>query len=201
MKPNKLLSRLLYTICYFITTALILYGLSQVIQYFSTGATDSIYNVDSVLFEKAPSKTEWLDDDDNIIGDMNKYLRKEIEESYAKAWHIKNLSHYHKKDLGLKEHFTKFLQDEIKADLNTDKNTIETTSRMHNLKLHLISFDKQIVSFSDFNSVREIKISNETENYSILDTSSFKILMTLDEGKWRVKKLHKIKKESANYIY
>jgi len=193
MNSNKLISRVLYGIIYLLISGVVIYGLGQLLEYFNKGATNPIYNSNSELFELAPSEILWLEDDSDIKGPMNPYLRKDIEKAYAKAWQVKNLSIYHNKDLGLKEHYTEPLQEKIKSNFKSAKDSINVLSESHNLKLHFVSLDKQIVSFSDLSSIRKIEFRSSINNRSLIDTSNFKVIMTLDDGKWRVKQIHKIK--------
>jgi len=190
MGRQNLKSRILYGFFYMLFSIVVIFGLSQFLSYFNKGASDPIYNIDSILFEEAPSKLKWQIDDEDIKGPINKYIRKDIEKAYAKAWQVKNLSISSKKDLGLKEHYSEPLQNLIKKGYQSESSETEIISLSHNLKLHFISFDKQIVSFTDYASIRHFSIIKDNRKYAYKDTSDFKVVMTLDDGKWRIKRIH-----------
>jgi len=137
---------------------------------------------------------KWLADDSDIKGKMNPYLRKEIEESYLDSWGILNLSIRHKTDLGLRENFTDKKAKQLTGMLSSQDSIIRE-DRSHNLHLHFISYDKQVVSFTDKDVVLSTHIKSISGSILKMDTSDYKVIMTLNDGKWRVNKFIRIKQK------
>lgn len=172
--------------------ALVLYGLSKLYAYYHTGSNLDIYDKESVLFLDAPATIKWMKDDSEITGEFSKYLRKEIGQVYAKACQTKNLSEYHNSDLGLSDYFTEDLLEKVKYSRSKNNTSIHSEVLTHNLQLHFISFDKQIISFSDWGRISTHKIIQSDYGHSYTDTSDYKVLMILEDGDWKISHLHKM---------
>ena len=90
------------------------------------------------------------------------------------------------RDLGLRENFTE-RKTRIIQEAITSSQPVYRSDLKHLLKLHFISLDRQVVSFSDHKAISEITTLNNKVIYS--DTSSYQVVMTLDDGKWRINKM------------
>lgn len=170
---------------------LCLFALASVLSYFNTGAEEiSKYDLGVHQLSDHNPQVTWLADDKNIKGEINQYTRTEIEESYIDAWGILNLSIANQEDLGLSENFTKTKVSQIKESFYSNS-SINRSDLNHNLKLHFISYDKQIVSFTDFNMEMETNLTSTNYQYTYRDTSSYAIVMTLQDGKWKINKFQR----------
>ena len=156
----------------------------------STG-TVNIYQKLSSEFDHHHPHLRWLPDDDNIEGNINPYLRKEIMSAYLKSWASANLSQFKQQDFGLVEHFT----DDLRRKINPENfhqlkpSIIESTDLNHEIKLHFISYDKQVVSFTDKN-VRVLNRYKTGDKTTLSEESfSYEVVMTLDDGVWRIDKM------------
>lgn len=181
-------SRIIPSILLFACCALVVIGFSKMLTYFNTGAQDKIFNLDSELFRKSDAEITWLEDDSNIPGKLHPHLRLTIENAYGKARQILNLSNQQKRDLGLKDHFTKPMISKIKSAWNDNQITPTINTINHNLKLHFVSFDKTVISFSDLNTIDSISINDQHHK----QTKSYGITMLLEDGYWRIDKMHSI---------
>jgi hypothetical protein len=193
MDRKRIILRVLYAVIFLVISIFFLYSLSRLLVYFNTGAGDNIYYLSEEIFDAPNSTVEWLEDDDYIKGEINKYVRSDIGKAYARAWHIRDLSIYHQKDLGLIEHFSDPLKEKIMnayTDLGND--TIHSKKLTHNLKLHLISYDKQVVSFSDIDSHQLSIVYNNNRQDTINSIRSYNVVMTLDDGVWRIRQLKQL---------
>lgn len=162
-------------------------AISNLLVYFKTGADQTnIYDLGLNLLKDHQPEIRWLPDDSGMIGKINEYVRDEIADSYSDAWGILNLSLAEGRDLGLRENFSekkvKLINEQITSSYPVLRNDLN-----HLLKLHFISLDRQVVSFSDLNVVSVITNLDSQVTYS--DTSSYKVVMTLDDGKWRINKM------------
>ena len=176
-----------------IVLCLCLYGLANVLSYFKSGAQEvSKYNLGVHQLSDHKPKTKWLKDDEDIKGEINPYVRKDIEQSYLDAWGILNLSLKEQKDLGLKENFTTTKVKQITENFNSNIKFIREDIE-HNLKLHFISLDKQVTSFTDHSVIMKTEFIKEDTSIILHDTSTYSIVMTLQDGKWKVNKFHRRK--------
>ncbi len=167
---------------------LIIFTFSRVLAYFKK-ATDlpNTYAIGLDLLSDHDPSINWLADDPDIKGEMNKYLRHEIQDAYSDAWGILNLSLKEKKDLGLSENFTEAQIPKITNAFSSPQ-IIERSDIQHNLKLHFVSLDKKIISLTDHNCIIETKMKSNSSEVITRDTSEYKVVMTLDDGKWRINK-------------
>lgn len=171
--------------------SLCFYGLANVLSYFKTGAQKvSKYNLGVHQLSDHKPQTKWLQDDADIKGDINPYIREDIEKSYINAWGILNLSLKEQKDLGLKENFSTTKVAQIIKNFNASSKILREDLE-HNIQLHFISLDKQVVSFTDRNAITRTEIITENSTAILRDTSSYNVVMTLQDGKWKINKFYR----------
>lgn len=195
------IQRILAAILAVFVLGFIVLTLSKVFSYYKISS--QIVNVyDKVVseFDHHHPHLKWLPDGENIVGKINPFLRKEIQSAYLKAWASSNLSIRDQKDLGLEEHFTDELRYKISQHLNEEsaihnqdsrnRNVkIESIDLNHEIELKFVSFDKQVVSFTDSNvkTLQRIGATNKTAVHESI--YNYKVVMTLDDGKWRINKM------------
>ncbi len=184
--------RIIAIIVAFLIGSIIIYSIGSIIVYFKTGAKKlNKYDAGiSLLVDHNPIVT-WLPDDRNIGGDVNPFIRKKIEDSYIDAWGILHLSLKNKKDLGLEESFSDQKSEQIRKSYKGNNKLIKEDLE-HNLKLHFISKDKQVASITDYAAIIKTSLITESETTQFIDTSDYKIMMTLNDGKWRINKFHRM---------
>lgn len=192
-KQRASISRIVMSGFTILLLSVVIYGLASIFSYFhsSTGTVNK-YDVGlSQLAHHTPPVT-WLPDDPDIKGEINPYVRKEIEQSYIDAWGILNLSIQHQADLGLKENWSDRKTKQL-TNTFTSSATIIREDLNHNINLHFISYDKQVVSFTDERVGLSTRIEHKGYVTTQTDTSDYKIIMTLDDGKWRVNKFLRVR--------
>lgn len=160
------------------------YLLSMLVTYFNTGAERSdIYHADAIYFDKAKPHVSWVKDDPNIEGEINPYIRMDIQEAYTQAIRALNLSQSLDKNVALREHFTVDLRDKIIRNLDTlNKIAYTRVNLTHTLRLHFLSLDKSVVSFTDINSL----VKKNIYGHYIDSTEAYNVNMTLVDGRWRI---------------
>ena len=72
-----------------------------------------------------------------------------INEAYKRAWYFLNRSMTEQKDIALADHFSDSLRQEILKQINQSEYRVEQVDLSHNIQLHLLSYDKQLVAFKD----------------------------------------------------
>ncbi len=164
--------------------------LSRVLGYVHSGAiTENHYELGIAQLKNHNPEMEWLVDDTNIEGTITHLLRKEITKAYSDAWGLLNLSIVENKDLGLAGYYTKPKIDAINS-ISYDKGLIiERSDLNHQMKLHFISFDNQVISFTDYGVIVETTYAIDNTPITVRDTSDYKIIMTRNDGRWLVNKL------------
>lgn len=186
---NRSSHRLVYFMISFLTMALIVFLLGNLFRYFhSNNVVVNKYDIGLSQLRNHNPPLSWLEDDPDIKGEINKYIRKEITDAYLDAWGILNLSIKEQLDLGLKENFTETKAKQLRSALKADHG-IRREDLSHNLNLHFISYDKQVVSFTDKEMILQICVMDRTKKSCVMDTSDYKVLMTLNDGRWRVNKM------------
>ncbi len=188
------LERVTYYVFFLLTLAGSTYLLSIVLQFFLSGAkTVNKYDLGLGQLSNHNPECTWLPDDEDIKGVINPFLRKDIKKAYLDAWGILNLSLKHESDLGLAENFTDTKVDILSRQLSS-QDTIIRDDLEHNLQLHFLSYDKQVASFTDRAAVLQTTVKSGPNSLSKRDTSDYKVVMTLNDGKWRVNKFVRTRK-------
>jgi len=178
-----------YAALMLIIMSLTVFLLATLLSYFKTGAQEiNLYDQGVLLLDDHNPEIQWLPDDSDIQGEMNQYLRKEITQGYSDAWGILNLSMKAGRDLGLEENFSEHQSEILREDLNK-RNQIIRDDLSHNLKLHFLSLDKQVISFSDIQMISQLSLMDEERIVEMVDTSAYQVIMLLNDGKWRVDKI------------
>jgi len=191
MTDQKMSYRWLGAILFLGIFTIVLYGLSSLYSYFKTGASkEDIYHADTAYFEEAQPFIKWLKDDDNIEGSINPYIRNEIQDAYARAMRSLDLSQHLDQDVALKEHFTLPILTKIHSSLDTNHLLdFQRVHLTHNLRLHFLSLDKTVVSFTDEQS----RIKKKIEGDHIDELNAYHVNMTFVDGRWRIDALEKTK--------
>jgi len=181
--------RLFYILftCVMLVMALIL--LSRILGYVHSGAaSENTYELGIAQLKNHKPQMEWKEDDLDVRGEITDYLRLELTQAYSDAWGMLNLSIIENKDLGLEGYFTK-PKIEVINKLEYDGMVIHRSDLNHNMKLHFISLDNQVISFTDSDVVLETTFNVQGHSVTLKDTSDYKIIMTRNDGRWLVNKL------------
>jgi len=176
---------------------LLFYGSSQLLAFFKTGADEAhieiLANDDVDQFYK-PKVT-------SIAIGINEG-RKMEEATYTKINRDYLASNYYQakaiqsgKKEGLKDYFTKNTRDHIYNLIDTyedQPHTLLSTTIEHFNKIHFYSEDGTIVSMQDEAiSYQEWRDQNQTPVITNYDTSSYDVMLLLEDNFWRVR--HKVK--------
>ena len=182
--------RLFYITITVMTLLLAIILVSRILGYVHSGAiTESTYELGIAQLKNHNPSMKWLEDDSNIEGTMTKFLRKEIAEAYSDAWGLLNLSIVENKDLGLVGYYTKPKIDAINSISYEEGLITKRTDLSHQMKLHFISLDNQVISFTDYDVVLETTYTGTNKPITVRDTSDYRIIMTRNDGRWLVNKL------------
>ncbi len=189
-KYGLVLIVLFITLCSFAIS-----GISAVFSYLNTGADrTSILNLDVESSEVYLPKTIWTSLE-NPGRKMEEQTLKEIQKDYLKSWHIKNIAYKENSAYGIKDYYTDSAQVNLLNAIKYNKKNkihVETTTLSHHLKLNFYSADGQLVVFTDENVEKYTQLfKNKKKVVETDQTASYKVLMLLEDGFWRIRHLVK----------
>ncbi len=201
-KLNKNIYRTLLIASFLAINALIIAGIGAVLSYLNTGADKA-----SILHLEVPTekiyapKISW-GSLDNPGRPMEDQTLKEIERDYLKAWHVRNIAYLKNDYYGLADFYTDSARIKLyeHIDLNSEKNVrFKGTTLEHYPELDFYNEDGTLVVFTD----KHVERYQETyEGDSLLfqqkDTTSYQIMMLLEDGFWRIRHLQEIEVEEAD---
>ena len=201
-KINKNLYRAILIISFLAANALILFGLSSVWGFLNTGADRS-----TMLHTEIKSGRMYLPE---ISWDtlhyegrpMEKQSLKEIERDYLNSWYVKNLALNTNKKYGVEDYYTDSARENIYKTISFNKKHnlhFKATTTNHEPQLLFYSADGQLVVFND-QQVIEYSESYEKDEIleRTLDTSSYTVMMLLEDGFWRIRHMQRAPQTKIN---
>lgn len=199
MKKSNSTDRIIAALIALLVASIFIFAISSILTYFKTGAKKlNKYDAGISLLDEHNPKTTWLPDALNLGGEINPYVRESLQEAYIDAWGILHLSLKNQKDLGLRENFSDLKSQQIVESFTSSSKLIKEDLN-HNLKLHFISKDKQVASLTDYAAIVKTSVLTENGIVEYFDTSDYKIILTLNDGKWRVNKFHRIPTDLSQF--
>ncbi|WP_035715963.1 glycoside hydrolase family 2 TIM barrel-domain containing protein [Christiangramia echinicola] len=195
-KINKNLYRAILILSFLAANAILIFGISSVWGYLNTGADRS-----TMLHTEIKSKQMYLPE---ISWDTTSYKGrtmegqslKEIERDYLNSWYVRNLALKNNEGYGIEDYYTDSARVNIYRILDDNKVrkiNFNSTTTAHHPELQFYSADGQLVVFNDINV---IEYSESLENGKILDrsvdTSSYRVMMLLEDGFWRVRHMQQV---------
>ncbi|MGB5819021.1 MAG: cellulase family glycosylhydrolase [Saonia sp.] len=193
---NRHIYRALLLISFLGVNALILFGIGSIWFYLNSGADrSSMLHVSTEQQEAYLPKITWghLEYEGRP---MEKQTLKEIQKDYLNAWHVRNIAYKNNDPYGLKDYYTDSLRLRLNAiiDLNKQhKTVINQTTIAHHPQLEFYSADGKLAIFTDRNVITYQEIY--TEHTLVLqqkDTTSYQVIMLLEDGFWRIRHLVEI---------
>ncbi|MBD1259658.1 cellulase family glycosylhydrolase [Maribacter polysiphoniae] len=176
--------------------ALLLFGISSVLSYLNTGADkSSILHVESAFEDIYLPKITWT----NVANEgrpMEAQNLKKIEEDYLSAWHVRNQAYANNDPYGIADYFTDSMRVKIYRIIDHNKANgthLKTTSLEHHPELNFYSADGKLVVFTDNHVQTYTEIYKDQKLVTKQNhTSSFKIMMLLEDGFWRIRHMKEV---------
>lgn len=196
---NRNTIRTLLISSFILLNVLLLFGTNTVLEFLNTGADrTSMLHLEKETINTYLPKVTW-EELNNVGRKMESNTLKTIEKDYLFSWYIKNKSLQNNKKEGIEDFYTQNarvnLYKTIDYNLN-NKITIESTTLKHHPKLEFYSEDGQQVVFTDKNVIEYQNIyKDKTLVTEIQDTATYKVMMLLEDGFWRVRHIQKMKQE------
>jgi hypothetical protein len=176
-----------------------LYGTSTVLEYLNSGAErTSMLHLEKETVNTYLPKVIWAELN-NVGRKMEPNTLKTIEKHYLFSWYIKNKSLQNNKKEGIEDFYTQNARLNLfnVIDYNLkNKISIESTTLKHHPQLEFYSEDGQQVVFTDKNVIEYQNVFKDKKLVTeIQDTASYKVLMLLEDGFWRVRHNQKMRQE------
>ncbi|GAA3612004.1 cellulase family glycosylhydrolase [Flavivirga amylovorans] len=201
MNINRNILRSILVLSYVLVIGFIIYGFSALYSYLNTGADrSSMLHTDVKKIDQYLPKITW-ETLKNEGRPMDEQTLGCIETNYLDAWYVKHLGYQTNTKKGIDDYYTENARKNIYAiiDENLDAGiTIESTTLQHDLNLEFFSEDGQLVVLTDKNVVEYKRIyKNETLILETTDVSTYKVILLLEDGFWRIR--HMVKESSADF--
>lgn len=195
---NKNIYRTILIVSFILMNILILLGINKVLVFLNTGAErTSMLHLEKETIDTYLPKTIW-EDSNNEGRQMEATTLQVIEKDYLFSWLVKNKSFKDNSTLGIEDYYTQNTRQNLYNTINYNlKNgiTIESTTLEHNPKLEFYSADGQQIVFTDKNVVEFQKVYKRDQLTATLqDTATYKVMMLLEDGFWRVRHMEKMEK-------
>ncbi|WFO17360.1 hypothetical protein M601_006565 [Cellulophaga baltica 4] len=195
-KLNKTLYRTVIIASFIAVNALIISGIGSAWVFLNTGADrTSMLHLEVPMDEVYRPEIAWSNVD-NPGRPIEEQTLGEITNDYLNAWHVRNIAFKKNDYYGIKDFYTDSarvrLYDNIDLNLKNN-NWYKRTTLKHNGAIDFYSVDGTMVVFKDHNVVEYQEIyTGEELLYKEKDTTSYHVMMLLEDGFWRIRHLKEI---------
>ena len=195
---NRNINRSFLIVSFLFINVLLLMGISQVLEFLNSGANRStMLHLEKETVNTYLPEVIWQSPE-NPGRVMESNTLSTIEKDYLFSWYIKNRAFQTNTKDGIEDYYTQNTRQNLYNTIAyNSKNgiTIESTTLKHNPKLNFYSADGQLVVFTDNNVIEFQKVyQNKKLIASVQDTASYKVMMLLEDGFWRVRHMQKMPK-------
>lgn len=192
---NRNTIRIVLFSSFILLNLLLLLAINNVLTYLNSGADrTSMLHLEKETINTYLPKVVWesLQNPGRV---MEPTTLKTIERDYLFSWYVKNQAHKTNKKNGIEDYYTTDTRTNLYQSIEFNKKNkiaIESTTLKHNPKLEFYSADGQLVVFTDSNVIQYQKIFQEEKLITeIQDTATYKVMMLLEDGFWRVRHIQK----------
>ncbi|WP_245759702.1 cellulase family glycosylhydrolase [Robiginitalea myxolifaciens] len=178
----------------------IIYGIAAGWSFLNTGADRStMLHLSGTLEESYFPEVNW-DLDQQEGRPMELQTLGELEQDYRNAWYVRSLGLLNNDRFGLDDYFTTDAREKLfqQLDLNIAAQiTVKSTTLQHNPQLDFYSLDGKLVVLTDHNVQGYRQIFRDGSSIHEGRTQeSFRVILLLEDGFWRIRQLVKIPHES-----
>ena len=198
---NKNIVRSLLIGSYLLVIVIIISGISAVFVYLNTGADRSkMLHTELKKIEQYIPKVDWSPLD-NEGRSMDEVTLNSLENDYLDAWYVKMVAYKtNTKDI-IKDYYTDNARENRFdfIDLNIkNRITIESTTLEHHPTLNFYSEDGHLAILTDTDVLEYKRVfKDEKLIFETTEKSTYKIMLLLEDGFWRIR--HLVKESSENY--
>ena len=197
---NRNINRTFLIVSFLFVNVLLLMGISKVLEFLNSGANrSSMLHLEKETINTYLPAVTWQSPE-NPGRVMEPNTLNTIGKDYLFSWYIKNRAFQTNTKEGIEDYYTQNTRQNLYNTIAyNSKNgvTIESTTLKHNPKLNFYSADGQLVVFTDSNVIEFQKVyKNKKLVASVQDTASYKVMMLLEDGFWRVRHMQKMQKSA-----
>lgn len=195
---NKNSYRIFLVVTFIALNILVLYAITSILAYLNEGADRStMLHLEKETVNTYSPDIEWKSLE-NPGREMEKQTLATLEKHYLFSWYIKNNALKTNTAEGIEDYFTTNPRKNLDAIIKNNKLnkiSIESTTLSHHAKLDFYSEDGQLVVFTDENVVEFQNVyQNKKLISSVKDTATYKVLMLLEDGFWRIRHCERMAK-------
>jgi len=200
MSMSKLTYRTLILLAFVTVNGFILFGISQVLAYLNTGAdTNKLLHIGTALKTDYTPEVEWVDTI-NPGRPLETYAKQKITRDYLDAWYVRQQAFNGGDRSGIEDHYTVNSRQKLYSllDQNSQNNIrIESTTLSHTLSLEFYSADGTLAVLTDNHLRRYQRVfKNDFLQYQGEEQASYRIILLLENGVWRIRHLQKLTSET-----
>ncbi len=201
---NKTFYRIVLLVSFLGINALVIWGISSVLSYLNTGADRSTMLHREVAMKAVYlPKVEW-ENLENPGRPMELPTLAAIEKDYLSAWHVRNMAFMNNDRYGISDYYTDSARVRLyeQIDLNLAQgNWFKNTTLEHHPELDFYSEDGTLVVFTDHHVSTYQEVYNKEELlFQHRNSTSFQVLMLLEDGFWRIRHLKELPKPSKTEV-
>ncbi|OCB78468.1 cellulase family glycosylhydrolase [Flavobacterium crassostreae] len=194
---NKNIYKTAFILCFILISIFTLLGFAKVLDYLNTGADrTTMLHLETKSEEVYLPKVNWTKQS-NPARVMEKNTLGKIEQDYLFSWHVKNNALANNTTKGIADYYTQNTRENLYRTVAYNKAhqiSIENTTLKHFPELEFYSQDGQLVVFTDKNVIAFQKVyQNKQLITTVQDTATYRVMMLLEDGFWRVRHLLKMK--------
>ncbi len=140
------------------------------------------------------AKVNWYNDQGTLYGDIDKYLKANIIESYLDVWDLINYGIKTKDAYGYEDLFEPKLAKQLMEFVPSNKDfMLERQNLEHNIHFNFLSIDRSMISFTDERIIIASQhIDGKRKSIIKYDTLAVQVLMNLIDGRWKIYKFKSI---------
>ncbi|NER11601.1 Cellulase (glycosyl hydrolase family 5) [Muriicola jejuensis] len=193
---NKNIYRVLLLFSFIGINAAILFGIGAVWVYMNSGADKaSILHLSGETEDNYLPDIEWMDLE-NPGRPMEPQTLQEIEKDYLRSWYVRAIAFDSNDPYGLEDYYTDSLRQKLATLLELNKangTRVRLSTISHRPTLEFYSLDGKMVVFTDEDVAWYSEVwQGEKRVQSAALTSSFRVMMLLEDGFWRVRHFEEV---------
>ena len=202
VKNNKYFIRVIAMFFYIIVISILLFLVSSLYTYLNTGADRSkMLHLEVKKIDQYLPKIAWAEN-----GNEGRFVDdetlKNIENDYLDAWYVNHVSNKTNTTAGIEDYYTKNARKKIYDFIDENKKnniSIASTTINHNPDILFFSEDGQLIVLEDKEVIEYSSIyENDKFLYDYTSKASYKMMLLLEDGFWRIR--HKIKENEEDLI-
>ncbi|AWG20455.1 glycosyl hydrolase family 5 [Flavobacterium faecale] len=196
---NKSILKAAFVLSFILISIFTMLGIGRILDYLNTGASRAtMLHLETESEDVYLPKVTWT----NLINparEMEKNTLGKLERDYLFSWYVKNNALEKNISDGVDDYYTQNTRQNLYRTIKYNRThdiSIENTTIKHFPDLEFYSEDGQLVVFTDKNVIEYQKVfQNKKLLTTVQDTATYKVMMLLEDGFWRVRHFLKMEAE------